>query len=157
MAKEVKAAEPAGDQATVGAIKKSKFDTLLKICMASQNVMADQRTTIFDKIKTAVTNDSLDRTAFSWIRKLARMDEAKRNGVLFNFHVYCGYREWPSDGLPLGDREETDAESESEPAGETEHDNGAERLRELKSTDETDLRPRHLRSGSADPDPNIKH
>jgi len=184
MAKEVQT-ESRDDQSTTVAISQKKFDKLLKICEASQNVISGERETISEKVKAAVDNDGLDKTAFAWIRRLAKMDEAKRNGVLFNFHVYCGYKGWPSEGLPLGDRDEGDEGDGDDYAGGDAEQNGhdvtghaPEDLQEfgdgattdgtvpprpipaeaiVRDDDGRDLRPRHLRTGSADPDPSTKH
>jgi hypothetical protein len=168
MTKEVKAPEPGDDQATTRGIGKTAYLRLLGKCRSAQTRMDEEKASLGGMISDAVEGQALHKGAFAWARKIDKMfrnDSAKAIEFLYQFDVMRGHSEWDKQADMLPDRHRDQAVGE-EATGEPEpHDspselveNGAETLRGLKPLDpEQDIRPRHLRTGSSDPDPNAVH
>ncbi len=118
---------------TAQAISKSELKKLLTNCMPYENAMGEARTKLRNLITDYVDNKHAHKAVIALVRKLDRMDAVKRAEFLFHFDICREHRGWEKADL-FPDRQEPAAES-----GE-------------QSDVERDLRPRHLRTGSAIPE-----
>lgn len=153
--------EPKDEKQAAVAVLKNFYLSLLKKCAAAKAVMDEERASLGGMISDAVEKHRLHKGAFGWARKMDKMDPVKRGEWLFHFDTMRKYSAWDvPDMLPDrqagGDAAEYETEEQQAAEPETEHDNGASRLAGLGDNVQ-DLRPRHLRSGSSDPDPALKH
>lgn len=172
-----------GDGKTYQCITAKKLDTLLRKDSAARNVISGEQETLATAVKKAIDNDHLHKKSWGWIKQLNRMDQAQRDEQLYHFHHMCELRGWPGQSLPLSDRAEPEPEAdepEAEPDNGAERlrglkpvetvghapeklsefgdpgaGNGMIPPRSIKPDDGSvrDLRPRHLRTGSVDPEP----
>jgi len=146
------------DQTSSKAITKSKYDGLMRRMITNEKERKEAAGADREKIGEAVENDNLHAKAFSWTKMLKKMSQTKRDELLFHLMTYFKYEGWPGEDL-LADRSSGD---EGEPEELNGHDvsepSTGPRLDPPPDDDNVrDLRPRHLRSGSSNPDPNLKH
>lgn len=165
MAKRVRraaaAAEPKSTTSTVKAITPGEFKTLNTKVKAAERVMSEERASLGGIISDAVEHKHLHKTAYAVWRKFNRMSDVKRAEALFHFDVYRERSDWNAQPDMMPDRggqaedDPPETESASAYAGvDGEQLGAAIDAAEAPPTgfpdnDDADLRPRHLRTGSA--------
>jgi hypothetical protein len=145
---------PAEQQSSV-AIVKNFYLTLLRKCRSAQAAMDGEKASLGGMISDAVENHRLHKGAFGWARKMEKMDAVKRGEFLFHFDVMRRYSAWDVPDM-LPDRQPQDEPTSSEVV-EAVADGLTDAIKKAFDDDARDLRPRHLRIGSSDPDPALKH
>jgi hypothetical protein len=102
MAKQVEnGTEQREDPRSLIAMTKAKLKSLLARCRTKTVEMDEARGAIGGLINAACDKDRCHKQAFGWVRRLDRMDEAKRQEWLFHFDIYREHMAWEHvDMLP---------------------------------------------------------
>lgn len=155
MAKEV-----GEDTRTSKGISKSYLvNKLMPRVRSAQGEIDDKRSVLSELSKEAIEDHNLHPVAFSILKrldKIHRKDAAKLTELWFQLTLYVEHMGWMKDQPDMLADRQTPGGGEEQAEAEAEPDNGVVHLSKMRALDDdADLRPRHLRTGSADPDPNL--